>query len=81
MLPQAEKVYRRLFLRDRALFERIYNALQALKAAPHIGKGLKDKLKGKYSVRVGVYRIIYSIEKQEVTVYVFDIGHRREIYR
>ena len=42
---------------------------------------LKDKLKGKYSLRVGVYRIIYSFQRSELVIYVLDIGHRREIYR
>jgi mRNA-degrading endonuclease RelE of RelBE toxin-antitoxin system len=28
-----------------------------------------------------MYRIIYSIAHNILTVYVLDIGHRREIYR
>ncbi len=48
---------------------------------PFLGKPLKDNLKGKYSFRVGSYRIIYSVHKHEITVYVLDIGHRREIYQ
>jgi len=42
------------------------------------------KLKGYanlYRVRVGPYRIIYSIHDILVTVYVLEIEHRREVYR
>jgi mRNA-degrading endonuclease RelE of RelBE toxin-antitoxin system len=30
---------------------------------------------------VGVYRILYRIERNILTIIVLDIGHRREIYR
>ncbi len=81
LLSEAKKSYKRLFFSDKELFKRIDNTLGVLKSNPFLGKRLKDNLKGKYSLRVGVYRIIYFIEKQEVTIYVLDIGHRREIYR
>lgn len=81
LLPAAEKAYRNLFNTNKELFPRIDNALEALKANPLSGKPLNHKLKGKYSLRVGVYRIIYSIEKHEITIYILDIAHRREAYR
>ena len=81
LLRDAEKFYRKLFTTNKKLFQRIDNALETLKANPFKGKPLKDRLKGKYSLRVGVYRIIYSIEKQEITIYILDIAHRREVYR
>lgn len=81
LLSDAKKFYKRLFALNKELFRRIDNALEALKSNPFLGKPLKDKLKGKYSLRVGVYRIIYSVEKREITIYVLDISHRREVYR
>lgn len=81
LLSDAEKSYRNLFTTNKELFQRIDNALEALKTNPFLGKPLKDRLKGKYSLRVGVYRIVYSIEKQEITIYILDIAHRREVYR
>lgn len=44
------------------------------------GLPLRRDLKGLMKLRVGDYRIIYSIEKETVTVYVIKIGHRREVY-
>ena len=81
LLPEAAKFYRRIFVYNRDVFDRIDSVLNTLKTNPFLGKPLKDRLKGKYSLRVGVYRIIYSIEKQELIIYILDIGHRREIYR
>ena len=34
-----------------------------------------------YRIRVGVYRIIYTIEDNILTVEVIKIDHRRNIYR
>ena len=34
-----------------------------------------------YRVRQGNYRIIYSIQDNELTVWVFKVGHRKDIYR
>jgi len=40
------------------------------------------KLKGfpLYSLRVGVYRAILSIEAKNLVVFVVEVGHRRKIY-
>lgn len=43
-----------------------------------------EKLSGHrhlYRVREGSYRIVYSIDDQDVIVHVIKIGHRKEIYR
>lgn len=42
-----------------------------------------EKLSGqdKYRVRQGNYRIVYSIQDTELTVWIVKVGHRREVYR
>ena len=42
-----------------------------------------EKLSGqeRYRVRQGVYRIIYEIEDDRLTVLVVKVGHRRGVYR
>jgi len=77
----AEKEYLYLFEHDRPVFERVKRAVHSIAADPTQGKPLKLGLKGKRSYKVGMYRIIYSIAHNILTVYVLDIGHRREIYR
>ncbi|MFO7760599.1 MAG: type II toxin-antitoxin system RelE/ParE family toxin [Desulfobia sp.] len=41
------------------------------------------KLSGqeRYRFRVGRYRIIYSIQDEELTIWVVKVGHRKNIYR
>lgn len=81
LLLEARKAFDKLYLSDRNHFDRVRTAIHQLAADPYIGKPLSRELKGKYSLRVGVYRIIYNVEQHEVTIYIVDIGHRREVYR
>ena len=34
-----------------------------------------------YRIRVGVYRILYSIQDDVLIIFVFDIDHRKQVYR
>ena len=42
-----------------------------------------EKLTGneRYRLRQGRYRIVYSIQDVELTVWVIKVGHRKDIYR
>ncbi len=42
-----------------------------------------EKLSGQeqYRIRQGRYRIIYSIQDNELTVWVVKVGHRKDVYR
>lgn len=42
-----------------------------------------EKLTGQelYRVRQGNYRILYSIQNNELTIWVIKVGHRKHIYR
>ncbi len=42
-----------------------------------------EKLSGqqKYRLRQGRYRILYSVQDDELTIWVVKVGHRRDIYR
>ena len=74
---ELEKIYRA----DRKLYFRFIQAIEPLKENPYLGKRLKGKLLGDYSLRVGDYRVIYTIHKNRLIVYIIDLGHRKEIYR
>ncbi len=34
-----------------------------------------------YRIRIGDYRIIYSIQKHELIVEIIRLGHRKDVYR
>ena len=42
-----------------------------------------EKLTGqeRYRIRQGRYRIVYSIQDRELTVWIVKVGHRKDIYR
>ena len=42
-----------------------------------------EKLTGqeRYRLRQGRYRIVYSIQENELTVWVVKVGHRKDVYR
>ena len=61
--------------------QRIMERIKSLAADPRpIGC---EKLSGqeKYRLRQGNYRIIYSIQDTQLTVWVVKVGHHREVYR
>lgn len=46
-----------------------------------VGGMLTGSLEGSRSARLGEYRILYNIEDANHRVVVFDIGHRRDVYK
>lgn len=74
---ELEKIYKT----DRRLYSRFITVIESLRVYPLQGKRLKGKLKGDYSLRAGDYRIIYTIYKDKLIVYIIDLGHRKEIYK
>jgi mRNA interferase RelE/StbE len=42
-----------------------------------------EKLTGqeRYRLRQGKYRILYSIQDDELTIWVVKVGHRKDVYR
>lgn len=37
--------------------------------------------RGEYRLRIGDYRVLYTINDKNSVVTVFAVGHRREVYR
>jgi mRNA interferase RelE/StbE len=48
---------------------------------PHeTGEPLKGTLAGLWRARVGDYKIVYSIQKDQVFILIIKIGHRKNVY-
>ena len=65
--------------RDRG---RVMSAIGSLAEDPRPAGA--EKLAGRddrYRIRVGNYRVLYSIEDAALVVWVVKVGHRREVYR
>ena len=61
--------------------KRILSRIEKLKYNPR-PNGC-EKLTGQelYRVRQGKYRIVYSIQDNELTIWIIKVGHRSSIYR
>lgn len=70
-------------MQDR-IFEKIEDLVEEPK--PHGHKKLKnfDMLGSDqddyYRIRVGDYRVIYTIENEQITIFVMKIAHRKDVY-
>jgi len=60
---------------------RIVAAIDRLAHERSAGSALKGEFGGLRRLRVGRYRIIYETIREELTVLVVRVGHRREVYR
>ena len=64
-----------------AIHKRISRRILTLEDNPRL-RGVK-KLSGReeYRLRIGDYRILYTVDDKNRVVTIFAVGHRREIYR
>jgi mRNA interferase RelE/StbE len=78
--PRALRALRKL---DRPVVEHIKTATEALRDEPRpTGAKMLVGMQGVWRIRVaGDYRVLYTIDDDQLVVLVVDAGHRREIYR
>jgi mRNA interferase RelE/StbE len=64
-----------------AIHERISSRILSLEVNPR-ARGVK-KLSGKeeYRLRVGDYRVLFTVDDSTKLVKIIAVGHRREVYR
>ncbi|MBC7091090.1 MAG: type II toxin-antitoxin system RelE/ParE family toxin [Nitrososphaeria archaeon] len=72
-----EKSFRKL---DIQLKRRVDAAIRNLAINPYAGKPLRGELSGKMSLRVGDYRIIYTIDESKKAIILYNVGHRKSVY-
>jgi len=44
-------------------------------------EALTGELVGMFKLRIGDYRVIYTVDYQEKRIVVYTVKHRREVYR
>ena len=74
----AEKEMDRLPART---FERVAQAVLKLERDPRPTGSKKLRGAQDYRLRVGSYRILYSVDDRNRVVEVIAVGHRRDVYR
>ncbi len=75
--PRARRELKRISERHRIALKEIVDDLQE---APYMGKPLSRELSRKYSYRIGMYRIIYTINERDQIIFILTVGHRATVY-
>ncbi len=73
-----EKDFRTITKKD---LRKIIGRIEALSEDPRPPGHEKLTGRERYRVRQGLYRIIYSIQDKELTIWVVKVGHRKDVYR
>jgi mRNA interferase RelE/StbE len=73
-----EKDFRAIPKKD---LRKIISRIEALSKDPRPPGHEKLTGQERYRVRQGLYRIIYSIQDKELTIWVVKVGHRKDVYR
>ena len=66
---------------DRAMHPRIHGAIALLAQDPRPPASRFLRGREGYRLRVGDYRIIYTIDNGNLLIVVVTIGHRRDVYQ
>ena len=63
---------------DNSIKERIKEKLKKLESMPELGKPLKHSTF--WSLRIGDYRVIYEIDKNNKKIIILTVKHRKDVY-
>ena len=63
------------------IYRRLCDGIQKLATDPRPAACKKLKDREGWRTRVGDYRVIYTIDDEELTIVILHVGHRRDVYR
>jgi mRNA interferase RelE/StbE len=69
---------------DSRYISRILDFAVALEKSPFPESFDILKMEGyenKFRCRVGIYRILYEVNKKEINIILIDVAHRKDVYR
>ena len=66
---------------DKTQLLRITAAIELLRHNPFPPKSRRLRGRDGHRIRVGDYRVLYQVRREEILIVIVAIGHRREIYR
>ncbi len=76
-----ESVWKDVKKISRIELRKIISRIEKLAENPRLAGCEKLTEQELYRIRQGSYRIVYSIQDDELTVWVIKIGHRKDVYR
>ena len=72
---------RELDLLPKTVFDRVVKAILPLQASPRPRNAKKLRGSDGYRIRVGNYRVLYTVDDDAKRIDVVAVGHRRDVYR
>ena len=78
LAPTVDRAVARL---PKKMRSRVADRLDTLSQDPRPPGSIKLTGEDAYPIRVGDYRIIYTIHDDRLVVIVIDVGHRGDVYR
>ena len=78
--PEFEKSFKKLTKKDKPLAEKLAKAIKKLSELPYSGKPLSYDFSGLRSLRIGKYRIIYTINENKKEIWLISVKHREKSY-
>ena len=76
-----ESVWKDLRKVPKSHLKRILSRIEKLKDDPRPNDCEKLTGQALYRIRQGKYRIVYSVQDNELTIWVIKVGHRSSVYR
>jgi len=78
LTAKAKKELKQISRRHQLALGQIF---EELKDYPNLGKPLGRGLKGRFSYRINVYRIVYKVNEKDKIVFILTAGHRGKVYK
>lgn len=75
--PAAERALRKM---DPPTRNRLYGAITLLSIDPRPPASRRLRGRPEFRIRVGAYRILYTVHDEVLLVRVILVGHRRDVY-
>ena len=61
--------------------KRILSVIRSLAGDPHPPGSKRLSVQERYRIRQGDYRVLYSIQDEDKSVWIVKVAHRKDVYR
>lgn len=78
LLPKAQKDLDKFRGKE---FSKLSKFIANLANNPRCMGSVKLTNEGGHRIRAGIYRILYRIDDGEKKIFIYRVGHRKEVYR
>ncbi len=66
---------------DREILDRVIKVIQSLKQNPRPLEVKKLFAEDGWRIRIGDYRVLYTIDDKQKLITIYRVKHRKEVYR